>query len=119
MAQLMIHGNVTHLFRFLLFTSNSYQQTIPTRFKKAMIKGCAVSASSSQSQAHAVSPNTTTTRNNNTNEEAVASIEHLLRNIGVFGQSVSHADVAIIVKEQAAEHHDAAIRADTILRQLL
>ena len=54
-----------------------------------------------------------------TNEEAVASIEHLLRNIGVFGQLVSHADAAIIVKEQAAEHHEAAIRADTILRQLL
>ena len=82
-----------------------------------MIKGCAVASSSSQA------PNTTTTttrNNNNTNEEAVASIEHLLRNIGVFGQSVSHADVAIIVKEQAAEQHDnAVIRADTILRQLL
>lgn len=81
-----------------------------------MIKGCAVASSSSQ----APNTTTTTTRNNNTNEEAVASIEHLLRNIGVFGQSVSHADVAIIVKEQAAEQHDeAVIRADTILRQLL
>lgn len=83
---------------------NSYQQEIPTRFKKDMVSQCNRS----------IATDTTDDR-----EQAVEGIEGLLQNIGVFGKEVSHDDVECIVSEFKEEETEATIRADKILSKIL
>merc|ERR1719162_1150001 len=74
---------------------NNYQQEMPTRFKKEIIQGCALLT---------IRTGTTTstmTEEDPTNNVAVQEIEQLLRNIGAFGDRVTHDDVALIVSEHS------------------
>mmetsp|Transcript_24555 Transcript_24555/g.28060 ORF Transcript_24555/g.28060 Transcript_24555/m.28060 type:complete len:140 (-) Transcript_24555:65-484(-) len=86
---------------------HNYQQELPTRFKKEIIKGCSLTAT------------TTGTTNNNI---AVEELEQLLRNIGAFGNRVTHDDVEVIVSEHCPHTSAAAseeIHADKILMKIL
>merc|ERR1712157_653997 len=83
----------------------NYQQEIPSRFKKEMVK----SAVSSRI------PETATRE-----EAAVEGIEELLQNIGVFGKQVSHDDVERIVTElNGEENANGELGADQILSKVL
>ena len=91
-------------FRFVSSLIFSYQQEIPTRFKKEMLS-CANRRIS----------------NNVAKDDkmmAVEGIEELLENIGVFGKQVTHDDVETIVTEFGAEETD-SVRADKILSKIL
>jgi len=87
---------------------------MPTRFKKEMIKGCSLTGPTSTST-------TTTTQTN----IAVEELEQLLRNIGAFGDRVTHDDVEIIVSEHCSSTNTNAsssseeIHADKILMKIL
>ena len=75
----------------------SYQQEIPSRFKKDMVSQCG------DSHGH---------------DKAVEGIEGLLQNIGVFGEQVTHDDVECIVSELSDEQN-VKIRADAIISKIL
>merc|ERR1712194_418980 len=68
---------------------NNYQQEMPTRFKKEIIKGCSLITGTGTTS--------TTTEDEQTTNVAVKEIEQLLRNIGAFGDRVTHDDVELIV----------------------
>merc|ERR1740139_19602 len=108
---------------------NNYQQEMPTRFKKEIIQGCSLLT---------IRTGTTTstmTEEDPTNNVAVQELEQLLRNIGAFGDRVTHDDVALIVSEHSTpttntntntttssyntEGPTQTIHADQILMQLL
>jgi hypothetical protein len=102
----MMIGNkpLTLLFRL---NSISYQQEIPSRFKKEMVGQCNRGLP---------------TLSNKTNDDrmvAVEGIEVLLQNIGVFGKQVTHDDIECIVSEFKEEETEATIRADKILSKIL
>merc|ERR1719345_432983 len=96
---------------------HNYQRAMPTRFKKEMIKGCSLTGPTSTSK-------TTTTQTN----IAVEELEQLLRNIGAFGDRVTHDDVEIIVSEHCSSTNNTnastsasseEIHADKILMKIL
>ena len=96
----MMTGNQgTHITILLLCSfpldSISYQQEIPTRFKKDMVHHC------------------------NRGLPAVEGIEGLLENIGVFGKQVTHDDVECIVSDFKEAETEATIRADNIISKIL
>jgi len=99
---------------------NNYQQEMPTRFKKEIIKGCSLLTTGTTT--------TTTTEDDHTTNVAVKEIEQLLRNIGAFGDRVTHDDVELIVSEHSTTTNTTTssyntegqtIHADQILMQLL
>merc|ERR1712194_344396 len=102
----------------------------PTRFKKEIIQGCSLLT------IRTGATTTTMTEEDPTNNVAVQEIEQLLRNIGAFGDRVTHDDVALIVSEHSTptytntntnttsssyntERPPQTIHADQILMQLL
>merc|ERR1712194_753840 len=100
----------------------------PTRFKKEIIKGCSLLT------IRTGTTTTTMTEEDPTNNVAVQEIEQLLRNIGAFGDRVTHDDVELIVSEHSTpttntntttstsyktERPTQTIHADQILMQLL
>mmetsp|Transcript_3444 Transcript_3444/g.3809 ORF Transcript_3444/g.3809 Transcript_3444/m.3809 type:complete len:163 (+) Transcript_3444:107-595(+) len=104
---------------------NNYQQEMPTRFKKEIIKGCSLITG--------IGTTSTTTEDEQTTNVAVQEIEQLLRNIGAFGDRVTHDDVELIVSEHSIPtntntnttttsyntERPTTIHADQILMQLL
>mmetsp|Transcript_2251 Transcript_2251/g.2606 ORF Transcript_2251/g.2606 Transcript_2251/m.2606 type:complete len:184 (+) Transcript_2251:181-732(+) len=130
-------GRLQEAFEHYRLTN--YQQELPTRFKKEIIKECSLTGPSSTIGKKAVPASTmiaTTTLagstvmnvvNNDTiaNDQTIAvqEIEQLLRNIGAFGTNcgVTHDDVEIIVSEHSSTctMNNNQIRADKILMRLL
>eukprot|EP00751_Fragilariopsis_kerguelensis_P023043 CAMPEP_0170885278 /NCGR_PEP_ID=MMETSP0734-20130129/35732_1 /TAXON_ID=186038 /ORGANISM="Fragilariopsis kerguelensis, Strain L26-C5" /LENGTH=144 /DNA_ID=CAMNT_0011270555 /DNA_START=101 /DNA_END=532 /DNA_ORIENTATION=- len=76
---------------------HNYQQELPARFKKEIIKGCSLTTTTAGTSTH--------THKNNI---AVEELEQLLRNIGAFGNRVTHDDVEIIVSEHCPQASAAA-----------
>mmetsp|Transcript_9704 Transcript_9704/g.10449 ORF Transcript_9704/g.10449 Transcript_9704/m.10449 type:complete len:167 (+) Transcript_9704:186-686(+) len=108
---------------------NNYQQEMPTRFKKEIIKGCSLLTIRT-----GTTTTSTMTEEDPTNNVAVQEIEQLLRNIGAFGDRVTHDDVELIVSEHSTPTNTntnttttssyntegpTTIHADQILMQLL
>merc|ERR1719491_1396761 len=114
-------GRLQEAFEHYRLTN--YQQELPTRFKKDMIKECSLTGPSTTVGKTAGSPSTmiSTTPSagtvvNGNNDSivmddqtiAVYEIEQLLRNIGAFGgtstncSSVTHDDVELIVSEHSS-----------------
>ena len=79
---------------------HSYQQEIPTRFKKEMVNQCS---------------RVTASHNGN----AVEGIEHLLSDIGIMGKGITHDDVECIVEEMGSDCTTETIQADKILSKIL
>jgi hypothetical protein len=116
----MYSHSITLLCCSLFPSYDSYQQEIPSRFKKDIIKGCSLT-----------SPINNVAIATDERTIAVEGIEQLLRNIGAFGDDrITHDDVEIIVNEshtittsteQQQQQHQQQhqIRADQILMQLL
>jgi len=105
---------------------NNYQQEMPTRFKKEIIKECSLLTTGSTSSTSTTT--TTTPEDDQTTNIAVKEIEQLLRNIGAFGDRVTHDDVELIVSEHSTttntttssyDTEGQTIHADQILMQLL
>merc|ERR1712232_861121 len=97
----------------------NYAMEIPSRFKKEIAFACASSAPSDASFASAITKMPAVAASDRT--IAVEGIENLLRNIGVFGNRVSHDDVETIVSEIGGGGGGGAerIRADKIILELL
>ena len=98
----------------------SYQQEIPSRFKKDIIKGCSLTSPIAATTAAAASASASAADDERT--MAVEGIEQLLRNIGIFGASITHDDVETIVTEchqDQQQQQQQIYRADQILMQLL
>jgi len=114
-----------HSFSLSFSQYNSYQQEMPTRFKKEIIKGCSLLTT----RTGTTTTTTTTTEGDPTTNVAVQEIEQLLRNIGAFGDRVTHDDVELIVSEHCTTNTTTSsyntggqtqtIHADQILMQLL
>ncbi|VEU38598.1 unnamed protein product [Pseudo-nitzschia multistriata] len=81
------------------YRAQNYQQEVPSRFKKELVVQCNRTAA-----LQTVSSN---------HHPAVAGIETLLQNIGVFGNQITHDDVEAIVS-----HLDER-SADKILQRVL
>jgi hypothetical protein len=117
-----MYNILTHTLSLsFLYCTISYQQEIPSRFKKDIIKGCSLTSAINVT----IASSSTTASATATDERSIAveGIEQLLRNIGVFGDDrITHDDVEIIVTESCEEQQQQQqqqIRADKILLQLL
>mmetsp|Transcript_7106 Transcript_7106/g.8121 ORF Transcript_7106/g.8121 Transcript_7106/m.8121 type:complete len:172 (+) Transcript_7106:142-657(+) len=118
-------GRLQEAFEHYRLTN--YQQELPTRFKKDIIKECSFTKGPSTIGKKAF-PSSTIHKHTIVDDQTIAvqEIEQLLRNIGAFGGSntncgITHDDVEIIVSEHSSTctMNNNQIRADKILMRLL
>uniref|UniRef100_A0A7S4ENN4 Uncharacterized protein n=1 Tax=Pseudo-nitzschia australis TaxID=44445 RepID=A0A7S4ENN4_9STRA len=106
-SKLNSHDSFIHSFYFDSFPPASYQQEIPSRFKKELVFQCHRNSSLLATTA------TIAAAPKNKTNEAVEGIEQLLQNIGIFGSQITHDDVEAIVSELGGGS------ADKILQKVL